>query len=92
MESEIEEVISEEEAISLLDQATQNDQAEFKNAFDVLKFEGRRWNLLKSMKSFPFVMMILLVIGQVSWGGSQIVEEMRSWIGVMSVLRRLSIS
>ena len=66
MESEIEEAISEEEAISLLDQATQNDQAEFKNAFDVLKFEGRRWNLLKSMKSFPFVMMILLVIGQVS--------------------------
>jgi len=57
----------------------------FVNAFDVIKFEGRRWNLLKSMKSFPFVMMILLVIGQVSWRGSQTVEEMRSWIGVMSL-------
>ena len=61
------------------------DQIEFKNAFDVFKFEGRRWNFLKSMKSFPFVMMILLVIGKVSWWLSLTDEEMRSWIGVMSI-------
>ncbi len=45
----------------------QTDKGEFENAFDVLtKFEGRRWNLLKSMKSFSFVMMILLPILVVS--------------------------
>ena len=54
----------------------------FVNAFDVFKFEGRRWNLLKSMKSFPFVMMILLVIVQVSLHG---VEAKKGWIIVMSL-------